>query len=156
MTTATVTTTIAAPVEHVFRTLADVESFERAIPHVVGIEYLTDTRQGVGTRFRETRINNGSEATNELEITECVANDRIRMVTDSHGTIWDSLFSLRETPGGTELTVTMEAKAHQMMSKLTVPLVMPLVRGAMESDLEMVKQYCEQSAAAGDPASSDW
>ena len=156
MTSTTVTTTIAAPVDHVFRTISDLESFERAIPHIVGIEFLSARRSGVGTRFRETRVSSGKEATTELEITECVANERIRMVTDSHGTIWDSVFTVRQVPGGTELAVTLEAKAHQLVAKLTAPLVMPLIRGHIESDLEMLKRYCEDGAAAADPASGGW
>lgn len=153
---ATVSTTIAAPVEKVFETIADVESFQRAIPHIIDIEFLSGQRSGTGTRFRETRETNGKRAITELEITECVTDDRVRMVADSHGTIWDSLFEVRGVPEGTELTITMEAKAHQLAARLATPLVMPLIRSAMKSDLEMVKLYCENGGRPADPASAAW
>ena len=156
MSSATVTTTIAAPVDRVFATIADLESFKRAIPHIVDIEFLTPRRQGVGTRFRETRVTSGKEATTELEITECVANDRIRMVADSHGTIWDSIFSVRPVPEGTELTIAMEARAHQLAARLMTPLVMPVIRSAIASDLELLKRYCEDDGRPADPASGSW
>jgi carbon monoxide dehydrogenase subunit G len=148
MTRTTVTRTIAAPIEQVFETIANVESFKRAIPHIVDIEFLSETRSGVGTRFRETRLRKGNKATTDLEITECVANDRIRMVTDSHGTIWDSVFAVKEAPGGTELTLTMDANAHQVVAKLMNAIVMPAIRSAIEADLDSVKQYCEEAAPA--------
>ena len=143
MSHAIVTTVIAAPLEKVFETIADMESFQRAIPHVESIEFLSERRSGPGTRFRETRVTDGKRSTTELEVTECVANDSLRIVTDSHGTVWDSLFAVREVDGGTELTVSLEARAHQLFARLANPLVMPLVRNAMEGDLEMIKRYCE-------------
>ncbi len=148
MTRATVTKTIAAPIDRVFETIADIESFKRAIPHIIRIEFLSQARRGVGTRFRETRLIKGKEATTELEVTECIANDRIRMVTDSHGTIWDSVFALKEVPGGTELKLTMDARAHQLVAKLMNPLVMPAISGAIEDDLDLVKRYCETPGVA--------
>ena len=40
------------------------------MPDVVKIEMLSDTTSGVGTRFLETRLMRGKEATTELEVTE--------------------------------------------------------------------------------------
>ena len=156
MTRAEVKTVIAAPVDRVFETFADMESYKQAIPHIVDIEFLSERRFGAGTRFRETRLQSGKEATTELEITECAANQRLRIVTDSHGTIWDSLFSFRQVAEGTELTLTLAARAHQLAAKLMTPLVMPAVRSAVESDLEMLKQYCEAGGRPADPASGSW
>lgn len=143
MTRTTVTTIIAAPLERVFATIADLESFQRAIPHIESIEFLTEQRQGAGTRFRETRVTKGRRSTTELEIVGCVANESLRIVTDSHGTIWDSRFAFLEVAGGTELKVTLEARSHQLIARLTTPMVMPLIRNAMEGDLELIKRYCE-------------
>jgi carbon monoxide dehydrogenase subunit G len=151
MTRAIVTKTIAAPIDRVFETIADVESFGRAIPDIVSIDFLSQRRAGDGTRFRETRLRNGKEATTDLEITECVANERIRMVADSHGTIWDTLFAVKEVATGTELTLTMDAKAHQVVAKLMNAMVMPAIRGVIETDLDSVKQYCEAARAGNGP-----
>ena len=148
MTSTTVTKTIAAPIDRVFETIADIENFKRAIPHIINVEFLSERRTGVGTRFRETRLMKGKESATELEVTEYVANDRIRLVADSHGTIWDSLFAVRAVPEGTELTMTMEAKAHQLIAKLMNPIVMPAVSSAVEDDLDLVKRYCEDGRSA--------
>ncbi|MEL6213999.1 MAG: SRPBCC family protein, partial [Pseudomonadota bacterium] len=66
---------IAAPVEQVFRTIADIENFAEAIPDIVNIEILSEAKTGVGARFRETRVMNGREANSVLEVTEYREND---------------------------------------------------------------------------------
>lgn len=81
----TVTRTIAAPADKVFQTVAHIEEFSKALPHIVGVEFLTETHTGVGTRFRETRVMRGREGKTELEVTEYVANERIRLVSDVEG-----------------------------------------------------------------------
>ena len=145
MTRATVIKTIAAPVERVFETIADIRNFKKAIPHIIDIEFLGDKRKGVGTRFRETRMINGKRSTTKLEITDYREHDRLRIVTDSHGTIWDSLFALEEADGGTRLTLTIDAKAHQLFARLMNPMVMPAIQSAIASDLDLVKAYCEST-----------
>ena len=77
----TVTRTIDAPIDLVFQTVADERRLSQALPHIVKVEFLSDVKAGVGTRFRETRLMNGKEATTELEVTEFVENERVRLVS---------------------------------------------------------------------------
>lgn len=93
--------TIDAPVDRVFRTVADVREFSAAVPDILGIEFLSETRSGVGTRFRETRRFGKREAATELEVTEYEMGQRVRIVSDAGGTVWDSLFTVRPADGGT-------------------------------------------------------
>ena len=62
MSRTTVSRTIDAPIERVFNAVADITEFSKALPHIVNVEFLTDSRLGVGTRFRETRLMRGKEA----------------------------------------------------------------------------------------------
>jgi hypothetical protein len=41
---------IAAQLELVFMTVADITHFRQAIPHIVNVEFLSTTRSGIGTR----------------------------------------------------------------------------------------------------------
>ena len=56
------TRTIDAPPDRVFRTVAHIDHFREAVPHITNVEYLSETQTGVGTRFRETRVMRGREA----------------------------------------------------------------------------------------------
>ena len=136
--------TIDAPVDLVFQTISDIRNFSKAIPDIVHAEILSDVQTGVGTRFRETRLMKGREATTELEVTEYVENDRIRIVADSHGTVWDSVFTVKSAQGQTTLELTMRANAYKLGAKLANPLMKSWLTKALESDMEAVKTYCEK------------
>jgi carbon monoxide dehydrogenase subunit G len=144
MTRTIVTRTIDAPIELVFKTVADISQFSQAIPHIVKVEILSDVKSGVGTRFRETRLIRGKEAMTELEVTEYIENDRVRIVADSHGTVWDTLFTVTSEKGRTELTMTMDAKAYKLLPKLMNPLIKGTVKKAIEKDMDAVKAFCEK------------
>ena len=113
-----VTRTIDAPVEKVFETVGHIENFKRAIPHIVDVKFLSEQHSGVGTRFQETRLMGGREASTELEVTEWVENERVRIVADSGGTIWDTVFTVAAEGSGTVLEMEMEARPYKLAAKL--------------------------------------
>lgn len=134
---------IDAPIEKVFKTVSEIEHFSKAIPHIVSVDILSDTTKGVGTRFRETRLMNGKEATTELEVTEFVENEHVRLVADTHGTVWDSVFSVKETNNQTELKLVMDARAYKLLPKMVNPFIKGMIMKALEKDMDSVKAYCE-------------
>ena len=140
----TVTRTIEAPVERVFDTIAHIDNYSKAIPHIVKVEILSDVKSGVGTRFRETRTMRGREATTELEVTEYVENDRIRVVSDTGGTVWDSMFMVKPAQKGTDLTLVMDARPRRLVARIMTPMIMGVVKKAVEDDMDAVKNYCEK------------
>ena len=87
---------------------------------------------------------NGKKATTELEVTEFVENDRVRMVADSHGTVWDSLFTVKSAGESTDLELTMDARAHKLLPKLMNLLIKGMIQKAVEKDMDAVKTYCER------------
>lgn len=144
MSRTTVTKIINAPADVVFITISDINRFAEAVPDIVHIEILSDIKSGTGTRFRETRNINGREATTELEVTEYKENEQVRMVADSHGTIWDSVFTVKTVEGGTELKLVMEAKPYRFLSRLMNPFMKGFIKKALEKDMDAVQTYCEQ------------
>jgi uncharacterized protein YndB with AHSA1/START domain len=139
-----ITRTINAPVEVVFKTVSDINQFSKAVPHIVKVEFLSDVKSGVGTRFRETRLMKGKEAATELEVTEFVANDRIRLVADSHGTVWDSLFVVKPENGQTSLTLTMDARTDKLIPQIINFMIGGMIKKAVEQDMDAVKTFCEK------------
>ena len=69
--------------------------------------------------------------------------------SDTHGTVWDSVFTFVEREGKTELTMVMDAKARKLGAKLMNPLVKGMVKKAIEADLDAVKAYCEEATSTG-------
>ena len=146
MSNVTVSRRIEAPVDLVFRTVAQIERFSEAVPHILRVEFLSEVKSGVGARFRETRMMMGREASTELEVTEYVENERVRIVSEAGGALWDTVFTVTPHAQGTELKMKMEAQPRSMSARMTIPLIIGTVRKAVEQDMDAVKAYCERSA----------
>lgn len=143
MPTLTASRLIEAPVDLVFDTVADISNFSKAIPHITNVEFLSDIKSGVGTKFRETRVMGGREATTELEVTEYVENEHVRIVSDSHGTIWDTVFRVQQAGDQVELSMAMEANSYKLIAKATYVFIKGMIQKALEQDMDEVKRYCE-------------
>ncbi len=141
---------VAAPPERVFDAVADIANFSTAVPGITKIEFLTTQKVGVGTRFNETRVMNGREGTVELEVTEYERPERFRIVSDEGGTVWDTVMTVVPQGDGAELNMTMEARPHSLMGKITTPMVMKMVAKAMEGDMDAVKAWCERDEREGE------
>ena len=138
---------IRAPLELVFRTVAHIEEFSQVIPHITHVEFLTEQKTGVGTRFVETRLMKGKEHQTDLEVVEYEPNQKVRIVTESHGTTWDTLFQTDDLGDGTtRLTMMMESTPHTLMQKLMLPLVNGMIARAVEADMDAVQQWCEEQS----------
>lgn len=144
-----VTRRIDAPVEKVFQTIADIRQFTQAIPHIVKVEFLSESRTGVGTRFRETRLMHGKEASTELEVTEYEENKKVRLVADSHGAVWDTIFRVEPADGQVEMQMVMESRPYKLLPRLMNLLIGGMVQKAVESDMDAVKEFCEREQQAG-------
>ena len=141
-----ITRSIAAPLDVVFQTVADVRNFRDAVPHIINIEFLTEQQVGEGTRFRETRTMNGREQSVELEVAELVENERVRMISDAGGTIWDTVFTVAQNGADVALEMEMDIRPHTLFAKLMTPLIRGMVVKGVETDMDAVKAYCESKA----------
>lgn len=144
MTTTISSITIAAPVEDVFDTVAHIDRFSEAVPSIREVEFLSEVRRGVGTRFREIREMNGREGSTVLEVIEYEQNERVRIVSDAGGATWDTVFTTMPTTNGTELAMVMEAKPHTLLARISTPMIKGMVAKAIQSDLDAVKEFCER------------
>jgi uncharacterized membrane protein len=159
-----VTRTIDAPVGEVFDTVAHIDSYSKAVPHITEVEFLTEQRRGVGTRFSETRVLRGRQASTTLEVTEYVAGERIRLVSDEGGTIWDTVFTVSEVEvevgleadaERTRLHMAMDARPYTFIAKILNPLTRGIIRRSIEGDMDAVKAYCEANAGEGANADAE-
>ena len=144
MITITVTTIINASDRKVFKSVADIENLPNTNPDIVKIEFLSKVKSGIGTKFRETRTMNGKDSVTELEVIEYEDNSYIRMVSDSHGTIWDSIFTVKSVGEQTELKLTMDAKANKLLPKLMNPLLKGVYKKGLEKHIDALKSFCEK------------
>ena len=147
MTTVTVATEIAAPVERVFEVFTDLEHSAARVTNIRKIELLTVGSFRLGTRWLETREMLGREDTAEMETT---AYERYRTFTITHhkaGARIDAVFTF--TPDGDRTTVRVEFDLQS--SGLPPGTLAPVrwaiadkVRDVIGHDLANLKDFIER------------
>lgn len=135
--------TIQAPTEVVFQAVSDIARLPDTNPEIVRVAFLSEQREGVGVRFRETRRMGRKEMDTELEIIECSPPSSVRMVSNQGGTVWDTVFLVQPSDTGTELQIRMDARAHRLLAKIMNPLFQGLFRKGLQKHLDAVAAYCE-------------
>jgi len=80
----------------------------------------------------------------EQEVTEYVPGQRVRMVNVTHGTEWDSSFSVQSNGTGAVLTLTMDARTRRLVARIMMRLITGMVQRALDKDMDAVKAYCER------------
>ncbi|WP_446225580.1 SRPBCC family protein [Nocardia sp. IBHARD005] len=131
---------IAAPVQHVWAVLTDLDSAVETLSGVTRIERLTGDGYRVGTRWRETRKILGKEATEEMEVTEVDPEHRTTLIAESGGITYRTEFTLTPTTTGTNLTMTFAGTStttgwRAVIEKVTSPLGTAVARKMMAADL---------------------
>jgi uncharacterized membrane protein len=142
-----VDTKINAPIEKVFDTFADISSAQDIISGITKIDILSDVKSGVGTRWRETRVMFGKEATEEMEITDLQKNAFYTVEADSHGTKYKTVFEFEsEDDNSTLVTMTFEGKPYTFGARI-MGIMWFLLKGATKKalgqDMLDLKKYCE-------------
>lgn len=137
---------IDAPARLVFSTISDIRNFSEAVPEIIHTEFMTEQKSGTGTRFKETRSMKGRESTVEIEVAEYVENNRVRMVSEAGGSVWDTLFTVEEAGGITRLNMNMDILPQSFIARLFTPLIRGMVVKGVESDMDSVKAFCEKKA----------
>lgn len=89
-----VTRRIHASVEYVFKTISDIQHYSRAVPSITNVEFLTENKSGMGTRFIQTREVGGRKISAEIQITEYVEDEHLRLVSDIQDIMWDAFLPL--------------------------------------------------------------
>lgn len=144
----TVRETIAAPVEEVFAAASDFARAPEMMSGIRRVEMLTDGAIGVGTRFRETRVMYGREASEEMEVLEFEPGRGYVLGCESHGCRYRSTFRFATIDEGTEVEMEFEATPLTLFAKVMSVLMRPAIKGvarAVEEDLADLKRAVESA-----------
>jgi hypothetical protein len=113
---------IIAPQERVFGLFADLDGAPGRIAGITKLERLTVGPVGVGTRWRETRVMFGKEATEEMEFTVFEPPRRYVVEAESHGMHYRSEYQFEPAGGATDVHMTFEGRPLTLGAKLMAPL----------------------------------
>lgn len=139
---------VDAPVERVFAVASDIERAPEVISAITKMDMLTPGPVGVGTRFRETRIMFGKEATEVMEFTVFDPPRSYTLVADSHGCHYVSTFRFTPEAGGTRVDFEFTGDAHSFGAKVMSAVMGPLMKGTMRKMLAKDLRELKRSAEA--------
>ncbi len=149
MTTVTVASQVAAPVEGVFAVFTDLEHAAAHVSGIKNIELLTPGDFQLGARWRETPEALGRLDSAEMEVT---AFERNRTYTITHhkaGARIDAVFTFEPSGDGTKVSIEFDLESHGLPPGLLAPLgwaIAGKVREVLSHDLVDLKQSVESQS----------
>ena len=138
---------IAAPLDRMFEVATDFGNAPRYMRGIAKMELVTDGPVQVGTRFRETRIMFGKEATEEMEITAFDPPHGYALGCESCGCRYHSEFTFRAANGGTDVEMTFNATPMTFLARTLGIVFRPMLKLCMKAvtkDLEDLKESIEK------------
>lgn len=137
---------INAPIHVTFDLFSDVTQIAERVEGIQTVEMLSETVQGVGTRWRETRVMFGQTATEEMEISDFQPNKSYDVVAESNGTKYHTQYTFAERDGVTFVEMvfsgTPTTTAGRVMSVFNF-LFAGATRKALEADMDDLKRIAE-------------
>ena len=137
---------LEASIDTVFEAATDIPSWADRISGIQSVELLTDGPVGVGTKFRETRIMFGREATEEMEITGFDAPRSYTTEADSHGCHYVTKMTFEPSGSGTDVQMSFNAEPQTMFAKTMAAVMKPMIgkmRDMIGKDLDELKAAIE-------------
>ena len=144
-----ITKQIAAPVELVFDVFSDITKIDNHLSGITKVVILSDMKEGVGTRWRETRTIFGREATEEMEISDFKPNQSYDVIASSRGTDYHIRHTFTPKDGGTQVDMIFSSTPTSLPAKLISSLgflFKGTTRKMLEADLDELKALCERMA----------
>jgi uncharacterized protein YndB with AHSA1/START domain len=160
MTTVTVATVIAAPVEQVFDAFTDVEHGAERVTNIQKIEMLTVGGLRLGSRWLETRAVLGRQDTAEMEVTRFEQDRTYTITHHKGGARLDAVFTFEPAGDQTRVQIEFILESHGLPPGALAPVRWAMaskVRDVLDQDLEDLKAFIELesvlSSSSGAPRS---
>lgn len=138
---------VAAPREHVWAVITDLDAAPDVIGGITSIERLEGDGFDVGTRWRETRTMFGREASETMEVTAVDPPSSYVVEADGQGAHYRTEFTLVPDDAGTTVRMTFGAQPSGLVGKVLGATMGRLFAGAtrkaIEADLDDIARAAE-------------
>ena len=145
-----------AKLADVFCAFTALESAPERITAIQKLEVLTDGPMQVGTRFRETRVMFGKEATEEMEVTRFSPNEGYTVEAESCGTHYTTSYAFADKGESTEVVMSFEGRPLTFFGKVMSVVFRPflgMMTKMVAKDMDDLGAYLE--GPGGDVGAAD-
>ncbi|MBM3451405.1 MAG: SRPBCC family protein [Armatimonadetes bacterium] len=140
---------ISAPAARIFDLVTDFARYPEIFRAIRGVDVLTNGPLDVGTRFRETRVLFGREASEEMIVTRLIRPRELALESLIHGVRYRSRLTFSADDPETVVTLAFEAAPKTPLAKtlgfLGGPMIAATRRAGVE-DLAALKKAAEASS----------
>lgn len=140
---------INASPETVFAAASDFPNAPQRITGIKKMEMLTQGPVGVGTKFRETRVMFGKEATETMEVVDFQPGRSYTLAAASCGCEYRTVVSVRPAGAGSEVTFDFSGRPLSFGAKVMSALMGWMMKGAcmkaVRQDLSDLKVAVESA-----------
>lgn len=123
---------VAAPPDRTFAVFSDFKNVAARVSGIKHLEVLTSGPIGKGTRFKETRVMMGKDATEEMTITAFEPGRSYTTEAASCGCSYKAIIDFLPDSKGTRVVMAMSATPHSFFAKLLFPLTSLMMSAAMK------------------------
>jgi carbon monoxide dehydrogenase subunit G len=131
----TVSRSVPAAPERVFAVLTDLDGAPGRIRNIKSVEKLVPGPTRVGTRWKETRVMFGREATETMWVTALEPGRRMEVGAESCGARYRTVFEVAREGAGSRVSVTFTGEPVTLAARLMAPMF-ALMAGKMRQCLE--------------------
>lgn len=143
---------INAPPSTIWSAVTDLDRIREHMPAITAVERLEQGPMRVGSRWRETRVMYGKQATETLEVTAMDPPRSYAVGTTNHGCIYRSVVTVEPLGTGSRVSISFGADAVSGFAKLMMLLMGPLMRGSvrtmLQNDVDALKASLEKQPGA--------
>lgn len=133
---------IARPPKEVFELVSNPANGSKFVDNIKECKKLTEGPIGVGTRFRETRLMNGKEASADLLVSACEPHTHFGISSEVEGIKVEYHYYLSQEGGGTRVRWVCELEASGLR-KMMLPMVAGIMKKEDGDHLQKLKAYLE-------------
>lgn len=133
---------IAKPPKEVFEMISNPANGSKFVDNIKESKKLTDGPIGVGTKFHETRIMGGKEASTDLLISAYEPNKHVGISSEAEGIKVEYHFHLEPEGKGTRVKWVCELEASGLR-KMMLPMVAGIMKKEDGNHLKKLKAHLE-------------
>ena len=138
---------IQAPIEKVFSVFSDLNHTADRIQGIKSVEILSGPAQmAIGTKWKETRVMFGKEATETMWVTELTSPQKYVVEAKSHNMKYRSTYNFTPAADGTQVAMTFEGTPQTMGAKI-INTIFSFMAGSTKKmllqDMQDLKEVCE-------------
>ncbi len=133
---------IAKPPKEVFDLISNPANGSKFVDNIKESKKLTDGPIRVGTKFHETRIMNGKEASTDLLVSAYEPNTHVGISSEAEGIKVEYHFHLEPKGEGTRVKWVCQLEANGLR-KMMLPMVAGIMKKEDGDHLQKLKTYLE-------------